>query len=114
VEPEHRPIEVDLGKLDLEKARTEALRLLASSETDVNVHVAEAARVMTELFEDLDLDAVNDETLSTLAHRIMEIIAGLTIVGSRSLSALEEETNVERTELLHQIETEIEEDMADG
>jgi hypothetical protein len=112
VEPEPRPLEVNLEKLDLVKARTEALRLVASSETDVTVHVRESARVMTELFEDLDLDALDDETLSTLAHRILEIIAGLTIVGNRSVAALAEERELERTDVLAQIETEIEEDTA--
>lgn len=96
---------MNIEKIDLENARTEALRLLASPETDIQILLAEAARVMTGLFEDLDLDAVDEETLSTLAHRILETIAGLTIVGYRSVSALAEERDLERAEVLQRLQT---------
>src|SRR5215218_7188213 len=83
-EPARRPLQVDISTLDLVHARTEALRLLASAETDLDVHLTEAARVLTDLFDGLDLDAVEDAELSTLTHRVLEIVAGLMMVASRS------------------------------
>jgi hypothetical protein len=109
-EPERRALPVDLETLDLGNARTEALRLLASPETDIDVHLAQAARVLTGIFDGLELDAVDDATLSELARRTLEIIAGLTIVGYRSVTALAEQQGVDRAEVLRQIETQIEED----
>ena len=109
-EPARRPLQVDISTLDLVHARTEALRLLASAETDLDVHLTEAARVLTDLFDGLVLDAVEDAELSTLTHRVLEIVAGLIMVASRSVDKLAEIEDGDRVEILRQIETEIEAD----
>jgi hypothetical protein len=74
----------------------------------------EAARIVTELFDELDLDSADDEALNALAHRIVEIIAGLTLAGYGATSYAANVAGVDRLEVLREVEASIREEDEPG
>jgi hypothetical protein len=104
-----RHLKVDISKIDLDAARTEALRLLAAPEADPQAFTAEAARVATAWLDDLDLDGVDDKNLELLLHRIIETIAGLSVVGYGAVSIASEAHGIAHLDVLAEIERRLEE-----
>lgn len=100
MEQGRRPLTIDLGKLDPQAGLTEALRLLAAAEGNMETFIAEAARIVTELFHDLDLEGVDDETLSALGHRIVEGAFGTAIAANEAVTLLVESTGKDRNDVL--------------
>jgi len=110
VSDDERRIEVDIGKVDHQGGSTEALRLLAAPEGSAGTFLYEGARVMTELFDELDLGAVDDETLAQLLHRLTGLLAGMSVVGYSAVSIAAEASGRQHLDVLHEIQRRLEAD----
>jgi hypothetical protein len=103
-----RKITIDIGRLELEQGQREALRLLAAVPGSVDTLVDEAGNMILEMLDGLDLDGIDDESLSTLLHRFMALVAGLTIVGNGTLGAFADAVEADRLDILKAIGEDIE------
>ena len=64
--------------------------------------------MILEMLDGLDLDGIDDETLSTLLHRFMALVAGLTIVGNGTFGAFADAVEADRLDILKAIGEDIE------
>jgi len=101
---ERERFSIDLDALDHELGLRDAMRLLASTDTEnIKPLRREVAMMAAELLEGVDLDALDDETVNALLDRIAQLVFGLVRVGHAALTTLET-YDVDRLEYLKAIE----------
>lgn len=98
-----RRVPSESGRLELEEGQRDALRLLAAAAGNVDALVAEAGVVVIEMLNGLDLDGIDDESLSIFLHRHVALVAGLTIVGNGTLAAFADAVNADPLDILKAI-----------